>query len=205
MKSPTHSPHSAVRNTLAQPLMYAATESDTSFREAVGLFPDMATMQDAIRELEGSAFQRDSISVLGSRHELERVFGTDVIDPVQAKDNPLAPRQAPSRPEEENIGAGALVGGVAYLAAISAALMTLPLSLPVTLAAVALGGGGGAAIGMGIVTMLGHRMDENVLRQIDQGGLILWVRTPDAEHEAIALDIMRKHGAHHIQIHDMTV
>lgn len=205
MKTSTHSPHSAIRNTVAQPLMYAATENDTSFREAVGLFPNMATMQDAIRELEGSAFQRDSISVLGSRHEIERVFGTDVINTVEAKDNPLSPRQAPSRPEEESIGAGALIGSVAYLAAISAALMTMPLSLPITLAAVALGGGGGAFIGMGLVSMLGHRMDENVLRQIDQGGLILWVRTPDAEHEEIALDIMRKHGAHHIQIHDMTV
>lgn len=205
MKTPTHSPHSAIRNMVAQPLMYPATEDDTSFREAVGLFPNMDAMQDAIRELEGSAFQRDSISILGSRREMQRVFGTDVIDPVAVEDNPQAPRRAPPRPEEVGIGAGALIGGAAYLAAISAALMTMPLSLPVTLAAVALGGGGGAVVGAGIVALLGRHMDENTLRQIEQGGLILWVRTPDEEHEAIALDIMQKHGAHHIKIHDMTV
>lgn len=199
MKSPTHS---VIADSVAAPILFAHDE--TTFREAVGLFPDMNNMQDAIRELEGSAFQRDSISVLGSRHDVEKVFGSDVVNAYLAEDDPRTPRQAPTRPEEENIGAGALVGGVAYLAAISVALFTIPLSLPLTLAAVALGGGGGAAIGVGVVTLLGQRMDERTRQQIEQGGLILWVRTQDEDLEALALHIMRKHGGHHIKIHDMT-
>ncbi len=200
-----YSPHTAVRDTNAQPPVNLTADeyAPTTFREAVGLFPDMDSMQDAIRELEGSAFQRDAISVLGSRHEIEKIFGTTAIDTVMAEDDPRAPRQAPSRPEEQNIGAGALIGGIAYVGAVSAAIIAMPATIPLTLAAVALGGGSGAAIGAGIVSLLGNRLDHHAAEQLQHGGLLLWVRTPDAEREMIAVDIMRKHGAHHIKVHDM--
>lgn len=200
-----YSPHTAIRDTNAQPPVNLTADeyAPATFREAVGLFPDMDSLQEAVRELEGSAFQRDAISVLGSRHAIEQMYGTTEIDTINAEDDPHMPRQAPPRPEEKNIGAGALVGGIAYVGAITAALVTMPAGIPLTLAAVALGGGSGAAIGAGLVSLLGHKLDDHAAEQIEKGGLLLWVRTPDEEREAIALDIMRRHGAHHIKVHDM--
>lgn len=201
-----YSPHTAIRDTTTQDPNNLTTDeyAPATFREAVGLFPDMDSLQEAVRELEGSAFQRDSISVLGSRHSVEKIYGTTEIDTIQAEDDPRVPRQAPPRPEEKNIGAGAMVGGIAYVGAITAALITMPAGIPLTLAAVALGGGSGAAIGAGLVSLLGHKLDDHAAEQIEKGGLLLWVRTPDEERERIALDIMRKHNANHIKIHDMT-
>lgn len=200
-----YSPHTAIRDTTGQPPLNWTEDQalNGSFREVVGLFPTMDTLQEAVRELEGSAFQRDAISVLGSRAEIERIFGTTAIDTAKAADDPRVPRQAPPRPEEKNIGAAALVGGSAYVGVITAALITLPASIPLTLAAVALGGGSGAALGAGLVSLLGHKLDDHVAEQIDKGGLLLWVRTPDQEREEIAFNILKKHNAHHIKIHNM--
>lgn len=205
MKPLSYSPHTTTRdeNHTAHRVSAAGNTAAGEFREAVGFFPDMESLQNAVRELEGSAFPRDAISVLGARDEIEKHFGSRTVNPDIAENDPDAPRQAPVRPEEKNIGAGALVGGVAYLGAVSAALMTMPASLPVSLAAVALGGGGGAAIGAALVSLLGHRLDLHTAEQMDKGGLLLWVRTPDVEREDMAYEIMKHHGAKDIRIHDM--
>ena len=202
-----YSSHTAIRDTSSQPAVNLTADEnipgEETFREVVGLFSTMESLQEAVRELEGSAFPRDAISVLGSRSEIEKIFGTTAIDTLDAEDDPRVPRQAPPRPEEKNIGAGALVGGAAYVGAVTAALVTMPASIPLTLAAVALGGGSGAALGAGLVSVLGHKLDDLAAEQIEKGGLLLWVRTPDEEREIIAFDIMKKYGAQNNKIHDM--
>ena len=56
-----------------------------------------------------------------------------------------------------------------------------------------------------IGTVLAHWMNRHhaewLQEQLDRGGLLLWVRTPDAEAEQRALGILRKHSAHDVHIH----
>jgi len=37
--------------------------------------------------------------------------------------------------------------------------------------------------------------------QIDHGGLLLWVRTRDSEHEKRAVDILSKHSGRDVHVH----
>lgn len=171
--------------------------------ETVGLFTNADSLQEAVRELESTAFPRDAISVLGTRKEIEQQFGQATLPPELAEDDPSVPRQAPVRPEEKNIAAGALVGCAAYVGVVSAAIALGPASIPATLMAVVLGGGSGAALGTMLLKRLGHKFDHNIEEQIAKGGLILWVRTPDRQSEIIAQAIMERHGATHVKSHEI--
>lgn len=174
--------------------------SETAIREAVGLFSSAEELQNAVRELEGTEFPRQDISVLGGWSEVESVFGRTVAD---LEDMPDTPRQAPARPEEKTIGASVLIGGSAYIGVIAMALAAGPLSIPATIAAIAIGGGSGAVIGGGIAKLLEEHYAKSVQEQISKGGLLLWVRTPDPAHERLACDILTSNGATHVKIHEI--
>ncbi len=92
---------------------------------------------------------------------------------------------------DNSTGAGAGAGAGASTA----------VSIPATLVAVALGGGSGAAIGGALAKALGDHYNHEIKEQIEKGGLVLWVRTPDEERENIACDIMQAHGAKHVKVH----
>ncbi len=38
--------------------------------------------------------------------------------------------------------------------------------------------------------------------QLERGGVLLWVRLPDAAAEPRALDILRRHSAHDVHVHE---
>ncbi len=66
---------------------------------------------------------------------------------------------------------------------------------------------GAAVAGAAIATALGHFMDRNhaewLEEQLERGGLLLWVRTPDAAAEQKALEILRRHSAHDVHLHKL--
>lgn len=182
---------------------HQAAPLSSANREAIGLFNDFEAMQNAIKELEATAFPRDSISILGHRHMLEERYGVAQAsdNPYAAEDDPNAPRVAPVRSEEQTIGASVLVGCAAYIGVVAGLIMA-PATVPVTLMAIALGGGGAAAAAT-LVHRLQHQHKADVQEQIAKGGLLLWVRTPTAERETLACDILMRHGAHDVHIHDI--
>jgi hypothetical protein len=175
--------------------------NNEAVREAVGLFDNIASLQDAVRELENTAFPRHDISVLGNRRNIEEKFGTASVHPVVVEGNAEAPRQSPVRPEEQGVGTGALVGGAAYVGAVAAAIAAGGVSIPATLAAVALGGGGGALAGGVVAKILGDHYKHEIEEQVEKGGLLLWVRTPDKQRESLACTIMQAHGARYVKVH----
>ncbi len=172
-------------------------------REALGLFDDMNNLQAAIRALETTAFPRDAISILGHRQMIEKDFGTAQIQPYLAESDPSAPRAAPVRDEEHTIGATVLVGCGTYIGAVAAGIALAPASVPVTLMAIILAGGSGAAIAGALVQQLKRRHDKNIHEQVAQGGLLMWVHTPDAERERLACDILEQFGAHDVHVQDI--
>lgn len=172
-------------------------------REAVGLFLSGEDLQEAIRDLEGTAFPRQDISIMGSRAELEEFFGSKTIDPHVAMENPDTPRAAPARPEEKNIGLAAMVGVPAYAGAMAAALASGAVAFPAVMAAAVLGGVGGGAVGGILAKLFGERDTRHYEEQIDRGGLLLWVRTPDREREEEAVRIMRARHALEVHVHDI--
>ena len=176
---------------------------DAQTRECVGLFLSPEDLQEAIRELEGTAFPRQDISVMGSRSDLMEVFGSKTIDPHMAMDNADTPRQAPARPEEKTIGVSAMIGVPAYVGAMAAALSAGAVAFPAVVGAAVIGGLGGGVMGAILAKLFGDRDIRHYEEQIDRGGLLLWVRTPDRDREKTAVRIMRKFHALEVHVHDI--
>ncbi len=172
-------------------------------KEVVGVFQSKQDLQNAIRELEGTAFPRHDISVMGSRDDLEKVFGVKVVSPEFAIDNPDTPRQAPSRPEEQTIGAAGMIGGTAYVGAMALALTAGAVTFPAIISAAVIGGIGGGTLGAILTKLLGDRYNRHIEQQIEKGGLLLWVQTPDAEKEDLAHRIMITNNAYDVHVHQI--
>lgn len=168
-------------------------------REAVGLFENMEQLQEAVKEFERTEFPRDALSVLGEREHIEKNLASDM---VALEDDPTVEREAPVRSEEKGIGAGALVNGSAYIGAMAVALASGAVTIPAIITAAAIGGIGGATVGGILAKILGNHFDKSIEQDINKGGLLLWVRTPDPDRENMALNILNKYGAHHVKIHE---
>lgn len=173
------------------------------FKEVVGLFTSVDDLQSAIRDLEGTAFPRHDISVMGNRGQLERVFGAKTVPPQLAMDNVDTPRQAPSRPEEQTIGTAAMIGIPAYVGAMALAIAGGAVTFPAIISAAVIGGLGGGTVGAVLAKLLGDRYNRHVEEQIDRGGLLLWVRTPDHDREEAAKRIMISRGGYDVHVHEI--
>lgn len=170
----------------------------TVIREAVGVFEDRKELDAAIRELEGTSFPRYEISVLNDNKKGEQNIST-----VFLEDDPAAPRNAPVRPEEKTIGAAALIGCPAYILGCIAALSAREAPTMEFLASIATGSVAGAIIGAAVVYALTSKARRKTETRLNKGGLLLWVKTPDIDKEQMALNILERHGAKHVHIHDI--
>ena len=173
---------------------------DKQTTEAVAVFDAPEKLDRAIRELEGSDFPRQSISVLANSEQVRERFGADAVDPEWLEDNDNTPRDISIRPEEKTIGASFLIGVPAYIFGCAAAIAYNPAPAPVLLAAITGGSIIGALIGVVLVYFIGLKMKKRIRKQIDKGGLLLWVTTPTAEKEKKALDILKKNNGLHTHI-----
>ncbi len=173
--------------------------------EAVGLFDDEENLQDAIRELESTAFPRDAISVRGYNPETDAgaVGFAPKIDSKLLEDDPSAPREAPVRAEEWTIGIGVAIGCTAYIGAVAAVAILGPAALSATYASIFLGGVAGALLAGAVVKHVASLHRRHVREQVAHGGMVMWVRTPDKKRENLACDILTRHGATHVRVHDM--
>lgn len=196
----TPSPHNPPPGTA----VFEAVAEEGKVREAVGVFRDLKHLEEAVRELESTAFPRDSITVLGAQKDVSTAFGRKPVTMERMEDDPRTPRRVPLRPEEKTIGAALMIGCAVYIGVVAGLLATGSSPLHITIAAVLLGGCAGAAIGGVIVELIVKKMSRNIEREVGHGGLILWVRTPDPVRERLACEIMRNHGARHVRVHDIT-
>jgi hypothetical protein len=170
-------------------------------REAVGIFTEQKKLDDAIAELEGTAFPRHDISVLGNEKQIQERFGTRRLSARKLEDHPGAPRTISIRPEEKTIGATVFVGVCAYICGTVFALSSKSDSALELITAITAGSLLGTLIGVTAIILIWRKLNLSAQFQIKKGGLVLWVRTPDAEREQIAMDIMKKHGARNVHIH----
>lgn len=175
---------------------------DGTIREVVGLFENAEDLQAAIRALEGTAFPRQDISIMGGKHAIETAFGSGDMSSYAIMDDPYTPRIAPSRPEEQTIGSAAMVGIPAYIGTMALALAAGAVSVPATIGAAIIGGIGGATAGGILSKILHDKYHAGLDERIHKGGLLLWVRVPDGERERLALDIMTGHGGHDVHAHE---
>ena len=173
---------------------------ESKVREAVGVFENIKSLDKAVTELEGAAFSRDTISMLGNRKSMKEKLGKPEVQPECVEDSSSAPRQVPLRTEEKAIGTGVIIGGGAYIGSVGILLAAgAATSIPAIITAAVIGAGAGGIL----AKILGGHFDKSISKQIEKGGLVLWVQTRDTEREKLACEILKKHGAKHVHIHEV--
>lgn len=177
-------------------------------REAVGVFDNIHDLNEAVTELEVTAFPRHDISIRDgashARHGNEDVVLARMTNMESEEDRADTPRTILIRPEEKVIGGSVITGGGVYAGVITGILIAgieAPLS---TIALTGLVGGAfGGVLGFVVAYLLGHYYNGILSKQIQEGRMFLWVRTPGSEEEKLACDIMKKHGGRRVHVHDV--
>ena len=169
--------------------------------EAVGVFNSAEALQAAINELLSSGFDRAELSLLASQDAVERRLGHRYEKVGGLANDPTVPRAAYMSTEAIGEAEGGLIGGLLFVGAVAAtgAIVASGGTLAAAIAAAALAGGAGGVIGSILAKWIGDKHAHYLQEQLDRGGLLLWVRTWNAEDERRAVEILRKHSG--IDVH----
>lgn len=181
-----------------------STEPDGgAVREAVGIFHDAQSFQNAVDELLSSGFHRAELSLLASEDAVEEKLGHRYQRVDALADDPAVPRQAYVSTEAIGDAEGGIIGGLTYVGATAAAVAVFVSggALAAAIAAAALAGGAGGLIGSALAMRVGEHHAHYLQEQIDHGGLLLWVATPTGQKELRAVSILRKYCAGQVHLH----
>ena len=182
--------------------MNSKTES-LPIREAVGIFFDTKKLEETIAELKSSGFESDELGLLAGEHTVRENLGYIYAEVNKNETSPSAPNTAFVAKESKGdiphamFGSLYLVGTALAGGAVVASAGILGGAVAVAVATTAVFGGVGAVLA-GII----HESDAEYLEeQVDEGHLLLFIRTRDTEHENLALKILSKHAAFDPRIH----
>lgn len=184
----------------------AATElaSAKLCNEAVGVFHHWADLQLAVDELLRRGFDRADISMLAGEKVVEGKLGHVYERVNELEDDPNAPRIAFVGRDSLTEGKASAIGTLGYVGAVAAvgAVVASGGALAWILLGAAAGGGGGAAVGSLLARGMGRGRAKDIEAQINKGGLLLWVRTCSTDREGRASEILKKHGAADVHVHN---
>lgn len=170
-------------------------------REVVGVFNDYDTMEDAIFGLETSGFGRHQISVLGAEEQVKARFGESNVDAQLLEDNPDVPRSHGIKREEMVLGQSVIISIGLVLGLTAATVAAGGFTAAGIAIYLTIGGLIGMLFGMAAAKILGERYDEFFQNQIEHGGLVLWISTPNTKQEQKAKRLLKQHGAGDIHAH----
>jgi hypothetical protein len=174
-------------------------------REAVGVFHATSDMESAIEELEENGFDRAEISLLAGEETVRQKLGHRFYDAKSIEDDPKVPRAAFVSTESVGDAEGALVGGLFYAGALAAAgaVVASGGSFGAILLATVAGGGSAGLIGGFLARLVGKHHAEHLQKQLERGGLVVWVRTRDEARERRAAEILKRNQADDVHIHSI--
>lgn len=180
-------------------------EGNRTIREAVGVFDNPDTLQEAIDELMSSGFDRAQLSLLASEKAIDEKLGHKYQKIAELEDDPIVPRCCYVSTESIGAAQGGLIGGLMYVGATAAAGAVVASGGPLALviAAAALSGGVGGLFGSIFAKWVGDVHAHHLQEQLDHGGLLLWVRTWSPEDEKRAFDILSRHSGRDVHLHDL--
>jgi hypothetical protein len=170
-----------------------------TIRETVAAFDDPEKLESAVSELQSNGIDRSDLSFLAHPSLAERLPGNS----MRLADDPAAPREAAVT--DTDLRQGRVLGTslAATIAALAAAGFTVTTGgvAAATVAAAAAAGGIGA-VGAVVGRKLGEDQETFLESQFAGGGVLLWVRTRDADAERRALEVLHRHSSH-VHLHDL--
>jgi len=180
-------------------------DESSKVREAVGVFGDAASLQAAVDALQSAGFGRVDLSLMAGEDAVRDKLGHLYRRVEEAEDDPAAPRTAYVAPESRGEAEGYLIGGLTYVGAVAAAgaVVASGGTMGAAIAGAAALGASGALIGSVLSGLLEREHADAIQAQLDRGGLLLWVHVRDSAHERQALEILRKHSARDVHVHEL--
>jgi hypothetical protein len=179
--------------------------ANETLREAVGVFHDEKSLRSAVDELMISGFDRSALSLLGGHKAIEKKLGHMYRKVAEIEDSSEIPYRAYAGTDSRTEAEGAVVSGLAYVGAVSAAGFVVATGGAAALAllAAAAAAGAGGLVGAALARVLEHQHAAYLQEQLDRGGLLLWVRTFGPEDEKRATEILRRWSAEDVHVHDL--
>jgi len=181
----------------------SSSDRNSSIREAVGIFFDAQKLEEAVADLKASGFHSDELGLLAGEFTVKENLGHIYTDINKDSGSPDSPNVAFVAKETVDDTAHALFGtlymfGTAVVGgAVVASAGILGGAVAVAVSTAAVFGGVGAVIG----AILNKSDAEYLEEQVDEVHLLLFVRTKDAEHEKLAVEILSRHSAFDPRVH----
>jgi hypothetical protein len=150
-----------------------------------------------------SGFDRAELSLLASEEAVAKKLGHFYRPATEMADDPSIPRAAFVSTAAIGDAEGALIGGLTYVGATLAAgvMVVSGGALAATIAAAVLAGGAGGLFGSLLARWVGHHHATYLGEQIENGGLLLWVRAWNSADEVRAIEILRRHAGDRVHAH----
>ena len=182
-------------------------KEDLEVREAAGIFADAKAFEKTLDELTSSGFDHADISLLASQSAVEAKLGHHYERTSELTDKEGVPRISLVPKSAVGNAQGTLIGGLVYIGALAAAgpIIVAGGSIAAAIGAALAAGGLGGAVGGFLGKLIGDKHSGMMEEQLEHGGLILWVRLKDREHEEKAVAILKKHGATEVDVHTLKV
>jgi hypothetical protein len=174
----------------------------TRVREVAGVFHTRAALESAAEDLLLNGFDRADVDLMATpdavRKKLDRIY----VEAEELPDIPDVPRQAYIA-RDDAAGAVAVTAGLLASVAATAGAFAIVASGGALAIALAAGAGGGAAALL--ARHLGRQRAQELEAHMKKDGLVLWVRVRSPDREEQAQEILRKHGAEAVRVHEIEI
>ncbi len=182
----------------------------TKVREAAGVFHAYEALDAAADELLQAGFDRADIDIIGDLRVVRRRLGDTYVyvAPEELADLPRVPRRPYRTPEDLAVAVSVIAGTLAAAGAMAVALGIL---ISGGRAALAIGAAVVAALAVGglAASLAGRRFGRKPPAGMEwlvpERGIIAWVRVRSPEQEQAAQDILRRHGAKAVRVHEIEI
>lgn len=177
-------------------------------REVAGVFRSREALEEAVSDLLLAGFDRADIDISGTLGELREKLGTTGVAAKELADLARAPRHPVFGGEDITITAALIIGICAFAGATIGALSVLASgATTAATAAAALGGGviAGGAAGIVVARVIRKSQFEWALADAALGGHVLWVSVLSPEREAQAQEILVRHAAEAVRVHEIDI
>ena len=179
------------------------SEKGNQIREAVAVFGDADTMQQAIEDLLSSGFKHADLSLLASEETVDKKLGHKYKKVTEIEDDATVPRIRYVSQEAISEGEHVFTGGLVLLGTLGAVgvIVASGGALAAVITGAALGAGTWGLLGELLAKFIGVQHTEYLEEQLKYGGLLLWVRCLSSEREKSAMEILSKHSGSDVHVH----
>lgn len=180
-------------------------QATVTVREAVGAFHHWQNLQAAVDALQQQGFDRSDLSLLASEKAVGEKLGHVYEKVSELEDDAEVPRTAYVGKDSMVEAKTFAISGLGYVGALAAigAIVASGGTLAAVIGGAAVVGGLGVGLGALMTRAIGRERAESIEAQLKKGGLLLWVQTRDADHEARAIQILKAHGGDDVHLHDI--